>query len=73
MQITIAIALYVLGCVLAYGRLNGQRIENKELYGVLEDVKWFAGDILLICLSWFTFLLSLITWFKGWDKYFLKF
>lgn len=71
MEITIAIALYVLGCVLAYGRFNGQRVENFEIYGIWD--KWFAGDIFLISLSWLTFLLSLITWFKGWDKYFLKF
>lgn len=41
MQITIAIALYVLGCVLAYGRMNSSRNDSSWAFKV-SIISWYC-------------------------------
>lgn len=71
MTAIILIALYILGCVLAYGRLNAQYVEDKELYGMYSY--WTLSDFILISLSWGTFLFGIISYYADGDKYFIKF
>ena len=71
MTAIILIALYILGCVLTYGRLNAQYVEDKEMYGMYSH--WTLSDFILISLSWGTFLFGIISYYADGDKYFIKF
>lgn len=65
----IFIVMYVIGCVIAFGRWNAIRVEDIELYGIEFNVV----DKEIIFTSWFGFIMLAIMYFFGNDKYFLKF
>lgn len=67
----ILILFYAIGCVLTYGRFKAQSLEMQELTGIPED--WCIADWFFILLSWPIFIGTVISYFMGEDKYFLKF
>lgn len=67
----IAITIYLIGCVLAYGRLKAQQKEYEELCGM--KFPFDLGEWFFVALSWYTFITGTISYFVDKDKYFLKF
>jgi len=68
--------VYLAGCILAYGRIYASAYEIDR-----EFIRWMkptglsldTPTVLLVILSWFTFLAGSISYIADKDKYFLKY
>lgn len=76
MTTLLIIAIYLIGCVLAYGRLYASFYEIDENYISWISpmgIKNFKGFALFqISMSWVTFLSGVLIYFTDDEKYFLK-
>lgn len=76
-QIILTIIIYIIGCVLAYGKVNAFLYQLNEDY--LPDIKpdyeinYEFGYIFIIIFSWIGFLSTLSVCIITKQKYFLKF
>ena len=77
------IIIYLIGCILAYGRINGSFYEIEKKYEdvlgmnhanclFIMPVVTFLTIIMIFC-SWIGFLIGLIIYLVNTEKYFLKF
>ena len=74
--IFIIILVYLLGCILVYGKIIGSEYEIEEDYIDLIPCEYFSGGdksiLILSAYSWTLFFAATIIYFKDKEKYFFK-
>jgi hypothetical protein len=75
MTLLIILAVYLLGCILAYWRLMGSIYEIEETHLLVRNLypNYFPQFNGISWLSWISFIIGIIIYIRDKEKYFFKF